>query len=119
LRAEADDLSSALTAKLKQQPLFADNAKELAKDATGVVQWLQHQPDGMARTVMRTAFTDSIRIVYIVIAGFALVATILSLFVKHYDMDRALETEQSLVEASQESSEKQIEAGVRPKPPRK
>ncbi|KAK3072219.1 hypothetical protein LTR53_007211 [Teratosphaeriaceae sp. CCFEE 6253] len=110
---------NALTAKLKQQPLFAANAEALAKDATGVVQWLQHEPNGEARTVMRTAFTDSIRIVYIVIAGFALVATVASAFVKHYDMDRALETEQSLVEAEQGRSEKEVEAGLPPVPPPK
>ncbi|TKA62335.1 hypothetical protein B0A55_10656 [Friedmanniomyces simplex] len=101
---------NALSTRFAKQPLFADDAMGIAIDATAVVQWLQDQPDGDARTVMRTAFTDSIRIVYIVMAGFALLAAVVSLFVKHYDMDRALETEQALAGAEQ-VNEKRAEAG--------
>lgn len=89
---------NALTSRLAKQPLFAADAAWLAKDATAVVQWLRTAEEGDAKEAMRTAFTDSMRVVYIVMACFALVATATSLCVKHYDLDRALETEQYLVE---------------------
>jgi hypothetical protein len=102
----ANDASSALSSRLAKQPLFADRADELARDATAIVEWLQNAPAGEAKTVMRTAFTDSIRIVYAMTAALAVVATLISLFVKHYDLDRALESEQTLLEAAEELKEK-------------
>lgn len=96
---------NALSSRLAKQPLFADHAAELAKDATAVVQWMRTAAEGEAKDVLRTAFTDSMRIVYIVMAGFALAATAVSLFVKHYDLDRALETEQYLVEVQERPEE--------------
>jgi len=87
---------SALTAKLLAQPLFAAHAKELAKDATALVDYMKNAPDGEARTVMRTAYTESLRTVYIVIAGVAFVAMVASAFIKHYGMDKPLETDQGM-----------------------
>jgi hypothetical protein len=89
---------SSLAAKLSAQPMFASRAHELAKDATSLVQWMKNAPPGDARNIMRSAYTDSLRLVYIVMAAFAFVASVLSLCVKHYNLDRALETEQYLVE---------------------
>ncbi|KAI7213260.1 putative MFS transporter [Hortaea werneckii] len=87
-----------LSSKLSKQPIFADRAHELAKDATGLVEWMKNAPDGEPLKVMRAAYTDSLRTVYIAIAAVSFVAMVLSIFIKHYDLDRPLETDQYLVE---------------------
>ncbi|KAK5113590.1 hypothetical protein LTR85_010819 [Meristemomyces frigidus] len=86
-----------LASKLSQQPLFADRAQELAKDATSLVSWMRSAPEGEARQVMRTAYTESLQTVYIALACLALAATAVSLFIRHYDIDQAMETDQGLV----------------------
>lgn len=57
---------------------------------------MKDAPDGEARTVMRAAYTDSLRTVYIAIAAVSFVAMLLSLFIQHYDLDKPLETDQYL-----------------------
>lgn len=88
--------SSELASKLKAYPEFADRATDLAKDATSLVQWMKDAPPGPARTHMRTAYTESIRTVYIMAAVVALIATIASFWTKHYDLDQELQTEHAL-----------------------
>ncbi|KAH9809316.1 Sugar transporter [Teratosphaeria destructans] len=92
---------NSLKQKLSEQPLFASRAAELATDATALVAWMKDAEPGDARTIMRAAYTDSLRLVYIVMACFACGAAVLSMFVEHYDLDRALETEQCLVEGAE------------------
>jgi len=90
---------SVLSSKLADQPRFSDQASELAKEATALVQWMQNESPGQELNVMRTAFTESMRVVYIAMAAAALVATLASLWIKHHDINQALETEQGLTEA--------------------
>lgn len=90
--------ASVLASKLSQQPAFADKAAELAKEATALVHWLQNEPPSESKDAMRTAFTDSLRIVYIAMASIALIATVANLWIKHHDLNQALETEQGLTE---------------------
>jgi len=61
------------------------------------VDWMKNAPPSDARTEMRAAYTDSLRVVYIVMAVLSLAATVMSLFVKHYNLDRPLETDQYLM----------------------
>lgn len=90
---------SVLSSKLADQPEFSAKASELAKEATALVHWMQNEPPGQELDVMRTAFTESMRVVYIAMAAAALVATLASLWIKHHDINQALETEQGLTEA--------------------
>lgn len=87
---------SELANKLKAYPEFADRADELAKDATSLVAWMKDAPPGDPRTHMRTAYTESIRTVYIMAAVVALIATIASFWTQHYDLDQELQTEHVL-----------------------
>lgn len=89
---------SVLSSKLADQPIFAAHAKELTADATSLVHWMKDEAEGDAAIVMKEAFSDSLRLVYAVMAGFAFVATIASFWTKHYDIDQALETDQGLSE---------------------
>lgn len=96
-------ICSVLSVKLAKQPEFADKATELAKEATALVHWMQSEPPSEALDVMRTSFTESLRVVYIAMAGIALVATIASFWTRHHDLDQALETEQGLSELKRSS----------------
>lgn len=89
-------VSSILADKLSDQPEFAAKAAELAKEATALVHWLQDEPEGPAKEAMRTAFTDSLRVVYIAMAAISLLATVASFWTRHYDIDQALKTDQGL-----------------------
>ncbi|KAI7232206.1 putative MFS transporter [Hortaea werneckii] len=105
-----------LSSKLAKQPLFADRAHELAKDATGLVEWMKNAPDGEPLKVMRAAYTDSLRTVYIAIAAVSFVATILSIFIKHYDLNKPLETDQYLVENAEGSGTQGQDTEMRESP---
>ena len=74
--------------------MFASRAAEIAKDATDLVKWMSEAPPSEARDILRTAYTDSLRTVYIVMAAVAFVATLASLWAQHYDMNQSLQTEQ-------------------------
>ena len=60
-------------------------------------------PDGEARQVMRTAYTDSLRVVYIALTTVAFIATVASLFIKAYNIDQAMESKQGLVSKEEEA----------------
>lgn len=77
--------------------MFAARAQELAKDATSLVEFMSTAPDDDARRILRVAFSESMRTVYIAIAAIAFTAATASLFIKHYDLNQELETEQALV----------------------
>ncbi|KAK4551854.1 hypothetical protein LTR86_010850 [Recurvomyces mirabilis] len=100
---------NALSSRLAKEPLFADRAQELAKHATDIVQWLQTAQAGDEKAIMRQAFTDSIRVVYIGIAALAVVATFLSICIQHYNLDRPMDTEQYVWE---EPEDKQSPKGI-------
>lgn len=51
---------------------------------------------------MRTAYTESLRTVYIALACLAFAATVSSLFIGQYGIDQAMETEQGLVTKEEE-----------------
>ncbi|KAK5129856.1 hypothetical protein LTR08_002764 [Meristemomyces frigidus] len=93
---------NALASRLSKQPLFAARAHELAKDATALVEWMKSAPESESRQVMRAAYTDSLRMVYIALAAVAFVATVASLFIQHYGIDQAMETDQGLVSKEDE-----------------
>ncbi|KIW22734.1 uncharacterized protein PV07_11000 [Cladophialophora immunda] len=86
-----------MVTNLQKYPAYAPRASELAKDAAALVEIIKTTPAGAGKLALRTAYTDSLRTVYIVLtalAGFSLVA---SLFVKAYDLNVGLETEQGLI----------------------
>lgn len=86
-----------LSKKLAAYPQFASRASELAQDAAALVQIIKETPPGEDKLILRTTYTDSLRVIYIVMCALAGVAFLLSLFIKHYDLNRALETEQGFM----------------------
>ena len=80
--------------KLRAYPQFASQANELAKDAAALVQVIKATPEGQDKLDLRTAYIDSVRVIFIVLCALASVALVSSFFIKSYDLNRALETEQ-------------------------
>ncbi|KIW92317.1 uncharacterized protein Z519_07301 [Cladophialophora bantiana CBS 173.52] len=82
---------------LQKYPAYAARASDLAKDAAALVEIIKNTPAGANKLDLRTAYTDSLRTVYIVIAALAGFSLVASLFIKGYDLNVGLETEQGLI----------------------
>ena len=89
-------------AKLRDQPLYAQRARELARDAAAMVEVIRSTPDGPKKLVLQQAYADSLRVVYILLCALAGAAFLASFFTKTYSLDVALDTEQSLIEKKTE-----------------
>ncbi|KAL4799563.1 major facilitator superfamily domain-containing protein [Aspergillus venezuelensis] len=81
---------------LLQYETLASEAAEYSADAAGLVQVIKAMPEGLEKVQLRTAYTDSLRIVYAVCCAVSGVALFLSVFTESYDLNRALVTTQGL-----------------------
>lgn len=81
---------------LQHTTRFADQASALAKDAAALVQII-HDASAEDQAVLRKAYTDSLRTIYIVMCALAGVCFLLSLTIQKYDINIGLETEQGLM----------------------
>jgi MFS family permease len=99
--------------KLRAYPKFASQANELAKDAAALVQIINATPEGQDKLDLRTAYVDSVRVIFIVLCAFGGVALVSTFFIKSYDLNRALETEQGFKE-KKKSIENVAEQGTSP-----
>ncbi|OAL35450.1 hypothetical protein AYO20_05300 [Fonsecaea nubica] len=86
-----------MVTNLQKYPAYAARASELAKDAAALVEIIKATPSGAGKLALRTAYTDSLRTVYIVLTALAGFSLVLSLFIKAYDLNVGLETEQGLI----------------------
>ncbi|RMZ89612.1 hypothetical protein DV736_g3154, partial [Chaetothyriales sp. CBS 134916] len=91
--------------KLRSYPHFAASASDLAKDATALVYIIQHTPAGQDKNDLMAAYTGSIRTIYIVLTVLAGLALFTCWWIKEYDINRPLDTEQGLVEQKREKDE--------------
>lgn len=82
--------------KLQKYPEFASQARQLSQDAAGLVQVIKRMADGTDKSNLKTAYADSLKIVWVVMCALAGAAMIASFWIEHYDLDRALESEQTL-----------------------
>jgi MFS family permease len=83
--------------RLRHYPAYASQAADLAKDAAALVEIIKKTADGARKLELRTAYTDSLRTVYIVLCALAGVCFVASLCIKGYDLNVGLETEQGLL----------------------
>ncbi|KIV78381.1 hypothetical protein PV11_10103 [Exophiala sideris] len=86
--------------KLQAYPAYAAQASELAKDAAALVEIIKNTASGQGKLELKTAYTDSLRTVYIVLTALAAVCLVASLFIKSYDLNVGLETEQGLIQGN-------------------
>ncbi|KAL4938272.1 hypothetical protein BDV06DRAFT_58302 [Aspergillus oleicola] len=93
---------------LLQYESLASRAAEYSADAAGLVQVIKAMPEGLEKLQLKTAYTDSLRIVYAVCCAVSGVALVLSIFTESYDLNRALVMSQGL--RSEKSASGDVEA---------
>lgn len=92
-------------AKLSRYPSLAGNAMDLAQDASGLVQVINGMPKGSEeRMIIISAYADALKVVWVVMAGLAFVALVLSFATEGLSLDARLETEQGLREQRDETA---------------
>lgn len=90
---------SQFAVELRKYPDLARNATALARDASGLVQVIKAMPEGTAeRTAIVNAYADALKVVWVVMAGLAFVALVLSFATKGLSLNAEMETEQALKE---------------------
>ena len=90
---------SQFAVELRKYPDLARNATALAQDASGLVQVIKAMPQGAAeRTAVVHAYADALKVVWVVMAGLAFVALVLSFGTKGLSLNAEMETEQALKE---------------------
>ena len=80
--------------RLKRFPEFKGHALTLAKDAAALVEAIKQMPDGPPKDDLQIVYADSFRVVCIMLAGISGAMMFACLFIKTYDLNRALETDQ-------------------------
>jgi MFS family permease len=88
-------------------PALAPMADQYSRDAAGLVQILKSMPDGDDKSNLRTAYTDSLRIVWAVCCAISGVALLLSLLTESYDLNRALSSKQGLRDKKKNQSDEE------------
>lgn len=88
-------------------PALAPMADQYSRDAAGLVQILKSMPDGDDKSNLRTAYTDSLRIVWAVCCAISGVALLLSLLTESYDLNQALSSKQGLRDKKKNQSDEE------------
>ncbi|KMP01742.1 hypothetical protein CIRG_01881 [Coccidioides immitis RMSCC 2394] len=83
---------------IRKYPELAERAAEFSKDAAALVQVIREMDDGRMKLDLKQAYTDSLRIVWAVCCGIIGAGGLLSLLTKAYDLNRGIESEQTLKE---------------------
>lgn len=81
---------------LLQYTELAPYARAYSQDAAGLVQVINAMEDGTTKQDLRTAYADSLRIIWAVCCAFSAVGFLFSLWTKEYDVDQALTSDQGL-----------------------
>ncbi|KAJ6103473.1 hypothetical protein N7486_005900 [Penicillium sp. IBT 16267x] len=96
---------------LLKYPALAPMASAYSQDASGLVQVIKSMADGATKLHLKEAYTDSLRIVWVVCCAISGVALLFSLLTESYDLDKALQTSQGLRDGKDNlESEKDVEA---------
>ena len=87
--------------KLAAYPELVQNATSLSKDATALVQIVKTMDQGSAERVMIVeAYADSLKVVWVVMAGIAFTGLLASTLIEGLDVNAKMESKQGLEEKS-------------------
>lgn len=81
---------------LLRYPALAPKADQYSQDASGLVQVIQKMEDSQNKEDLRTAYTDSLRMVWAVCCALCGLALLSSFLTESYDVDQALRTVQGI-----------------------
>lgn len=86
--------------ELLKYPEWSDYAGLLSRDAAALVTFIQGMSSdgqqGVWKEHIKSAYTDSLRVIWAFLGGIAGVGLVLCLWVQRYDINRALRTEQGV-----------------------
>ncbi|KAI9038421.1 uncharacterized protein KD926_010840 [Aspergillus affinis] len=82
--------------ELRKSPELASKAREYSQEATELVLVLGAMEDGLEKTHIKQAYTNSLRIIWAVCCAISGVALVGSLFTRKYNLNRSLNTKQGL-----------------------
>jgi MFS family permease len=85
-----------IKSKISTYDLLAPFADEYSQDATALVIIIQAMEEGLAKTQLIQAYSDSLRIIWVVMCVLAGVAGLTSMLTKEFTLDRKLHTKQGL-----------------------
>ena len=84
-----------MEANLSGVPNLGQSAAELSSDIVALIATIRSMPaDDPTTDILRWAFSNSIRTIWAVMCGLAGIAMLSSFFIKHYDLNQDLDTEQ-------------------------
>lgn len=93
-----------LKVKLSHYPALARNATTFAQDASSLVQIIKTMPKSLPeRAMLINAYSDSLRVIWAVMAGLAFVALLVSGLTEGLNIDQRQVTEQGLREEKADS----------------
>ncbi|KAI1921164.1 hypothetical protein LOZ65_003832 [Ophidiomyces ophidiicola] len=90
---------------LLRYPEFESLAGSFSKDAAGLVQIVRSMPAGPAKENLKTAYTDSLRIVYAVCTVIIGIAGLMSVMTRSYDLNKAIDSVQTIREKKDQDTE--------------
>ncbi|KAI1942618.1 hypothetical protein LOZ66_001023 [Ophidiomyces ophidiicola] len=90
---------------LLRYPEFESLAGPFSKDAAGLVQIVRSMPAGPAKENLKTAYTDSLRIVYAVCTVIIGIAGLMSVMTRSYDLNKAIDSVQTIREKKDQDTE--------------
>jgi MFS family permease len=94
---------SQFAVQLRTHESVAGNATALAQDASGLVQVIKAMPeDAPERRLIVIAYAEALKVVWVIMAGIAFMALVMSMATEGLTLDRKLETEQGLEEKKRE-----------------
>lgn len=89
---------SRLKVELEGLEMFKGKAQELARDASALVQVIKGMEQGsLERVALVGAYARSLRVVWGVLCGLAVLAGLLSLWTEELSIDRELGSEQAFI----------------------
>lgn len=84
--------------KLTLYPSLASMATQYSKDATALVEVIKSMDEGLEKTLLKQAYADSLKMIWVVMCALCGAALITSLFVKGYSLEVEHKTLQGLKE---------------------
>lgn len=94
--------------QIESHPLIASNAAEWAKDSSALVEILKAMAEGPVKELLVQSYADALKTVWAVSCGLAGAALLASLWIEHYSLDRALNSEHAYVGEEKKVDEEKL-----------
>lgn len=80
--------------EIQKYPEISAHASAWSADSTRLVEIIKLMPDGQAKVDLIQSYADSLKTVWIVMCALSALALATSFWIKHFSLDRELDTDQ-------------------------